>query len=110
MGAAILQFGCTVQCPHGGMASVVTANTTSKVGGAFALLATDTFVIAGCPLVLGVVPHPCVTIQWTAPAQRVTVNGTAVLLESSIGLCQAADQAPQGTAIVSGVQSRVMGT
>lgn len=110
MGAPILQFGCTIQCPHGGMASVITGNAATKTGGVFALLATDTFVIAGCPFVIGGVPHPCVTVQWTAPAQRVTVHGTPVLLESSIGICQAADQAPQGTAIVTGVQSQVQGS
>jgi hypothetical protein len=110
MGSAILQMGCMIQCPHGGMGSVVTANTTTKAGGAFALLATDTFTIAGCPFVIGVVPHPCVAIQWSAPAQKVTVNGTPVLLESSVGICQGPDQAPQGTALVSAVQTQVQAT
>ncbi len=110
MGAAILQMGCTIQCPHGGSASVVTTNTTTKAGGAYALLATDTFIIAGCPFMIGPTPHPCVTVQWSAPAQKVTVSGTPVLLESSVGICQGPDQAPQGSASVSGVQTQVQAT
>lgn len=109
MGAPILQLGCTIQCPHGGMASVINTNTRVKVGGNYALLATDTYTIAGCPFTMGTSPHPCVTIQWTAPAQRVKVNGKPVLLQTSVGLCKAADGLVQGTALISGVQTRVKG-
>ena len=110
MGAPILQLGCTIQCPHGGRASVVNTNTRVRLSGNYALLATDTYTIAGCPFTLpSGAPHPCVTIQWTAPAQRVTVNGNHVLLQTSVGLCKAADQLVQGTALVSGVQTRVKG-
>ena len=109
MGAPILQLGCTIQCPHGGMTSVINTNTRVKVGGNYALLSTDTYTIAGCPLMVGSSPHPCVTIQWTAPAQRVKVNRNPVLLQTSVGLCKAADQLLQGTALISGVQTRVKG-
>ena len=109
MATPILQLGVTMQCPHGGMASVVNTNTRVKVSSAFALLATDTYTIAGCPFAIGPNPHPCVTIQWTAPATRVTVDGNPVLLQSSVGLCKAADQVVQGTAIVSGVQTQAKG-
>lgn len=110
MAAPILQLGVTMQCPHGGTGSVVNTNTRVKVGGGFALLATDTYTIAGCPFTLpSGTPHPCVTIQWTAPATRVKVGGNPVLLQSSVGLCTAADQAVQGTAIVSGVQTQAKG-
>ncbi len=107
--AAILQMGCTIQCPHGGTVSVVPSNQKVKLDSMAALLENDTFTIAGCPFMMGSSPHPCVTIQWVAPATRVKVNGTAVLLESSVGLCKAADQMIQGPAIVSGVQTRVKG-
>jgi hypothetical protein len=81
-----------------------------KVGGAFALLSTDVFTVAGCPFTLpGGVYHPCVLIQWQSPATKIKINGTPVLLESSIGMCQAADQAVQGKAIVSGVQTKAKG-
>ena len=108
MGTAILQQGCTIQCPHGGQATVVPTNTRVKVDGAFALLPTDVFTIAGCPFTLpGPTPSPCLTIQWQAEATRVKINGTGPLLETSVGLCKAATQAVQGPATVSGVQTKV---
>jgi len=111
MGSNILQQGCTIQCPHGGMATAVPSNSSVKVGGSVALLVSDTFTIAGCTFTLpGGVLHPCMTIQWLGEAQKVKVNGTAVLLESSTGLCKAADGAPQGSASVSAVQAKVKGS
>ncbi len=111
MAAAILQMGCTIQCPHGGQASVVPTNTRVKVDGAFALLPNDTFLIAGCPFTLPPsTPSPCLTIQWSAEAVRVKVTGTGPLLETSVGLCKAATGAVQGPATVSGAQTKVKGT
>jgi len=109
MSAPILQLGCMIQCPHFGIASVTNTNTLVRVSGSYALLATDTYTIAGCPFPMGNQPHPCVTIQWTKPAQKVNVDGNRVLLQSSIGLCKAADGLIQGTALVTGVQNRVRG-
>jgi hypothetical protein len=91
------------------MGSAITSNTRVKVGGGYALLVSDTYLVAGCPFVLGSSPHPCVTIEWMAPAQRVRVSGDPVLLQTSIGLCKAADQFVQGVALISGVQTRVKG-
>lgn len=110
MAAAMLQLGCTIQCPHGGMVNPVTANSRVRAGGAFVLLVSDTFPVAGCPFTLpGPKPSPCVLVQWQLPAQRVTVNGQAVLLETSIGLCKSAEGLVQGTALVSGVQTSAKG-
>lgn len=111
MPAAILQVGCQIKCPHGGTCTPVTTNSTVKVDGAFALLVNDQFTIAGCAFLLPPpTPHPCMLIEWQAPAQKVTVNGSAVLLETSLGQCKAADQSVQGMAIVSAVQTKVMAT
>lgn len=108
MAPAILQFGCTIQCPHGGQATPTPTNTRVKVDGAFALLPADTFIIAGCPFTLPPsVPSPCLTIQWSGEATRVKINGVGPLLETSIGLCKAATQAAQGPASVSGAQTKV---
>ena len=109
MGAPVLQLGCTIQCPHGGMASVVSTNTRVKVGGNYALLSTDTYTVAGCPFTVGPKVQPCVTVQWQAEAKRVKVSGTPVLLQSSVGLCKSAEQVVQGVAMVTGVQTRVKG-
>jgi hypothetical protein len=88
----------------------VTTNSKVQVGGGYALLVGDQFPIAGCTYMMGQVPHPCMTISWSSPAQKVTVSGSAVLLESSQGQCTAADQAVQGMASVSGVQTKVKAT
>ncbi len=109
MGAAILQMGCTIQCPHSGLATMSPSNTRVKVGGGFAILSTDMMTIAGCPFMIGNTSSPCVTIQWTNEATRVKVLGKPVLLETSIGLCKNPSGAPQGTAIISGVQTKVKG-
>src|SRR5262245_18546693 len=99
MAANILDMGCTMQCPHGGKATVVPGNSKVKVGGSVALLETDQMTIAaGCNFNVSGTPLPCVTIQWMAPATRDTVNGTPVLLQTSVGLCLNAANAPQGTA------------
>ena len=110
MGSAILQMGCTIQCPHGGQATAVPTNSKVKVDGAFALLPTDTYIIAGCSFMIGTVPSPCLTIQWLGEATKVKINGTGPLLESSSGLCKAATQAPQGPASISGAQTKVKAT
>jgi hypothetical protein len=109
MGASILDLGCTIQCPHGGQATVSPGNTGVTVGGNPALLVTDVMTIAGCTFNVSGSPVPCVTIQWSAPATRNTVSTIAVLLETSVGLCLNGAGAPQGTAIVNGVQTSVSG-
>ncbi len=109
MAAAILDLGCTIQCPHGGQATVIPGNTGVTVGGNPALLVTDVMTIAGCTFNVSGSPVPCVTIQWSVPATRDAVGAVAVLLETSVGLCLNAASAPQGTAVVNGVQTSVNG-
>jgi hypothetical protein len=111
MAAHILQLGCTIACPHQGQASVVAGTSKTKVDGKFALLVNDTATIAGCTFTLpSGSPSPCLTIRWTGPATKTKVSGTPVLLETSVALCLNAAQAPQGTATISGVQTKVSGT
>jgi len=109
MPAPVLQLGCTIQCPHGGMVNAVTANAKTRTGGAFALLANDTFVVAGCAFMVGTKPQPCVTVEWTGEARSFKVDGTPVLLQTSFGLCKSAEGLVQGMALVTGVQTQVMG-
>lgn len=109
MAAGILDLGCTVQCPHGGQATVTPGSTAVSLGGQPALLVTDATTIAGCPFNVSGSPVPCVTIRWSVPAARDRVRGVAVLLQTSLGLCLNAAGAPQGAALVNGVQTRVSG-
>lgn len=106
---SILDGGCTIQCPHSGQATVSPSNISVRVGGNPALLETDLMTISGCTFNVSGSPVPCLTIQWSSPATAVTVGGVAVLLESSVGACLNGAGAPQGTAILNGVQADVSG-
>jgi hypothetical protein len=98
-------------CPHGGTVSIVSANVRAVAGGAPLALATDTFTIAGCPFQIPVgpvmVPSPCVLVQWVVTDLRNTVNGVPTLSTSSVGLCLAATQVPQGPVVIAAAQPTV---
>jgi len=107
MGAPLIQFGCTMMCPHGGQVQVVPSQNKVLLGGQPALLVSDTFLVVGCPFVIGVVPSPCLNVNWTAPAQQVQITGQPPLLQTSVGLA-IGPTGPQGPVIVTGVQTRVL--
>jgi hypothetical protein len=103
----ILTTASQVKCTHGGTATLTTANTKVKVDGAYALLETDVHTVAGCPFTVpGPKPQPCVRIEWSMGAVMGTVDGTAVLVRSSIGKCLSAEGATQGVAIISQTQTK----
>jgi hypothetical protein len=111
--AALITTASSLQCPHGGMVSIVSSNAQVQASAPLAL-ATDTFTIAGCPFQIpvgvGTVPHPCVSVQWVKPNVLTSVNGTPTLAQDSIGLCLAADQAPQGPVSVVQAELKVSGS
>jgi hypothetical protein len=109
MPAPIVAVGAVIQCPHGGMGQLIPSSPRVLAGGTPVGTLADQYLIAGCAFSPGA-PHPCVRIQWVVPAARVMAGGVPVILQSSVGLCQAADQAPQGPAVVSFTQPRVLGT
>lgn len=110
--AALLTTASTLQCPHGGSVSIVSTNTRVSAAAPLAL-ATDTFTISGCsfqiPVGTGTVPHPCVTVQWSLSNLKCEVNNQATLSKSSVGLCLAADQAPQGPVSIVNTQNEAEG-
>lgn len=105
----LLDAGATITCPHFGTGSVTPRATRVRLGGKPPLLEDDIVTIAGCSLNVSGAPSPCLQVQWQLPAMRVKVESSAVLLDSSIGLCVNAANAPQGTALVTGFQTRVTG-
>lgn len=112
MAAPLLNLSSSLQCPHGGMVQIVSANTKTKAGGAFAALATDTFTIAGCPFQIPgtpPIPSPCVTVQWLVTNLRTKASSTPLLNQSSVGLCLSAMQVPQGPVSIVQTQSQVTG-
>ena len=65
------------------------------------LLETDIHTVAGCAFMIGTKPSPCLRIEWKAGAsKRPRPNSTAVLVESSVGLCYSPEGAPQGPATI----------
>lgn len=101
MPGRFLTTGSTVQCPHGGVATLLTANARVSASTGEALLESDVHTVAGCAFTIGTKPSPCVRIEWKAGATQVQVGGTPVLLESSLGTCYSPESAPQGLALVS---------
>jgi hypothetical protein len=104
----LLTPSSVMMCPHGGQVQAVSSNVRVKAAQEALLRSTDTFTIAGCAFVIGVVPHPCVTVQWVQPAARSKVSDPTLTL-ASVGLCQAADQAVQGPVVISATQTSVQG-
>src|SRR5947209_4034029 len=98
-----------MMCPHGGSVTATTSNTKAKATGAFLLRASDTFTIAGCAFIAGLVPHPCVQVRWVQTALQGKAGGDFLLNEASVGLCVAADQAVQGTVLILSTQPKVAG-
>jgi hypothetical protein len=107
--AKLLTTSCVLVCPHGGTVTAIATNARVQASGDFLLRASDTFLIAGCPFVLALVPHPCVQVQWVQPAAQSQVLSDFTLTEESVGLCVAADQAVQGTVQILFTQPQVSG-
>jgi hypothetical protein len=110
----MLHVGATVLCTHAGTATAATSNPRVKVSGQPVVTLSDMHTVAGCPFQVptpgGPKPQPCVTVRWLVPATRVRAGGQPVLLQDSVGLCQSAEQIPQGPPNVVVTQVRVRGT
>lgn len=105
---ALLTTASIMMCPHGGTVTAVPGQSQTTAG-APVLRMSDTCIIAGCAFVIGVVPSPCVTVQWVQGAAQVQAGGDFVLNEASVGLCLAATQAPQGAVLIANTQPLVEG-
>lgn len=102
-----LTTSSSIQCTHGGQAILTTANSHVFAEGAPVLLESDVHAVVGCPFTLpGPKYSPCVRIEWSAGAAQVTVQGTKVLVQSSIGKCISGEGAPQGVAIIASTQMK----
>jgi hypothetical protein len=102
----LLTITSTIQCPHGGQAVLTTANSKVSAERATVLLESDVHTITGCPFTVGSSPSPCVRIDWSGGATKAQVNGTAVLLKTSIGQCLNAPGGVQGVAVIVNTQMK----
>ena len=108
---ALLDATSMISCTHGARCTHTPSQQRVTLNGIPALTVNDLNTVAACSFTLpNGTPSPCVTVQWIVPATRVTLTAQPALLQSSVGLCKAATQAPQGTPIVSSVQTRAQGT
>jgi hypothetical protein len=107
--SGLITTAAVMMCPHGGTVQGTPSSPRVQAGGAPLLTASDLFVIAGCPFILGLVPHPCVSVQWVQPATRSTAGSNPTLTMESVGLCVAADQAVQGTVLITTTQQNATG-
>lgn len=112
--APILTVAAAETCPHGGKVTIAPGSLRVAILGQPIATMTDQYLIAGCPFQVpagpSTKPQPCVKVQYTVPAARVTSLGSPVVLATSVGLCQSVEQIPQGAPIVSAVQPRVIAT
>jgi hypothetical protein len=106
---ALLTTESVMMCPHGGTVQPSSTNTSVLAAGAPLLRSSDVFIIAGCPFILGLVPHPCVTVNWVQPATASSAISNPTLTEASVGLCVAPDQSVQGPVMIVSTQASVQG-
>jgi hypothetical protein len=105
---ALLTSASSMMCPHGGTVMATPGSTRAKAGAPI-LCGSDSFTIVGCGFAPGGTPHPCVSVTWVSTATRVKHGGNLVLHQSSVGLCVAGDQAPQGSVLINSTQTQVGG-
>jgi hypothetical protein len=110
MPGTLVHVGASINCTHAAPVTITSTNTRVLVSGMAVATLADMFLVVGCPFTLpGPKPQPCVKVQWMTPATRVFVNGQPVILQASAGLCQSAEQIPQGPPIIAATQMRVIG-
>lgn len=106
----LFHAGATATCPHGGQVSIISNNTHVLVNSQPVAILGDTYSITGCAFTVPPnKPQPCASVQWLMPASRVMVGGKPVILQTSTGICQSAEQIPQGPPNIAATQTRVSG-
>ena len=105
----LMHVNATVTCPHGGQATVVPAQSRVLVSGQPVATVASLYTVAGCVFTVGTKPQPCVIVRWLSPSARIQALGSPVLLAVPPGICQSAEQIPQGPGLVSAVQPRAVG-
>jgi hypothetical protein len=103
----VLTAASTIQCTHGGSATVSPSQTDAMADGSPILNENDVHQVAGCTFNVSGSPSPCVTIAWSMGSAKVTAAGSPVLTRSSVGQCKSGAGAVQGMAIVANTQTKV---
>jgi hypothetical protein len=115
MPGSVVPLDAGVQCTHAAKATVGPGQTRVLLGGQPAATTANRITVAGCPFQIpvppgGTKPQPCVSITWGSVSAKVSVDGRPVLLGTQgtvQGVCQSAEQIPQGPPSVTSVQTKV---
>ena len=110
MAGPVLDASASLTCPHGGKVQIIPTHGRALAYGMPLATVGDVYLVVSCPSIVGNVPHPCVRVQWTAPAVRLLVNKLPAVAMTSGATCWAIDGSPQGPPIVVTAQPRVSGT
>jgi hypothetical protein len=115
----LLHVGASVQCFHKAAATISPGLPKVLVSGqVVATTSSQVAVLPGCPFQVpapsGTKPQPCVSIKWGTVATKVLVGGNPALLGPApgvvAGICQSAEQIPQGAPSIITMQTRVSAT
>ena len=108
MSTSLMTAAAQTMCSHAGTVTIVSSTSRVMAAGSPVVTQPDTFIVAGCPFVIGNTPSPCTAVQYSTSALRVKVEGKPVLLQASSGVGVGAG--PQGPANHVVFQPRVKGT
>jgi len=112
----LLHVNAAMTCQHvTGQATIAPTQPRVQVGGqpvATIPPGAPTIAVAGCLFTVPPSkPQPCVTVRWSMPTTRVKVLGLPAMVAPAPGpgpgICQSAEQIPQGAPIVGAMQARV---
>jgi hypothetical protein len=108
--AGFLTTASSLMCPHGGTVTISSTDTRVQTADGPILRPSDVFTVGGCPFFIGTVAHPCMTLQWVVTDEMSQAMSDATLSEDGTALCQAADQAAQGSALIMVTQEQAAGS
>jgi hypothetical protein len=108
MSGPLYQVGALATCPHGGQVMAASKDLRVLATG-MVTLASDQFTVVGCAFSTPAGPQPCVRVQWMGPfTTRCTFMTQPAVTAGTIGMCLAANGAPNGPVVVAGTQMRVV--
>jgi|SoiMethySBSTD1v2_1073268.scaffolds.fasta_scaffold1824133_2 hypothetical protein len=114
MPGLVLALDAGVQCTHLAKGLIGPGQTRVLLGGQPAATTVNRITVAGCPFTIppptGPKPQPCVTVTWGSVSAKVTAGGVPLLLGTPgtvPGVCQSAEQIPQGPPLLTSVQPKV---
>jgi hypothetical protein len=81
----LIQIGAQMMCPHGGQITIVPAGGQVTIDGTPVATVAATGTVVGCANV-GPGLKPCTTVTWTTGTTRVTMNGVAALVPTSLAV------------------------